>query len=320
VTRSPSTPVHDRFVHEALYYETADQLVATAAPALRRALADGDDVILVCSEANNQRLREALDDEDVHRLLLLDRAEVYTKAVAAVTYFRDFVQERLSAGAPRVCVLGEVDFGSDSRAPDEWRRYEALLNYALDSSPLWSLCGYNTRVLQDHALTTSELTHPFVRREGVQAPNPRQVDSAELLRTADADSARAPAGEPGLSISDLLDLSALHRQVTAFLADLGVAPQRIEDFVMAVHEVTINGLRHGRPPVVVRMWAAPDRVDCSVTDHGAGVADPFAGYLRGGGDELPEGRFGLWLARQLCDEVVLNRTSEGFTTRLVLDR
>jgi anti-sigma regulatory factor (Ser/Thr protein kinase) len=93
----------------------------------------------------------------------------------------------------------------------------------------------------------------------------------------------------------------------------------VEDLVMAVHEVAINGLRHGRPPVTVRLWAAPERVQCAVTDGGPGFEDPFAGYVRGGGDELPEGRFGLWLARQLCDEVVMARTPEGFTTRLVVD-
>jgi len=77
-------------------------------------------------------------------------------------------------------------------------------------------------------------------------------------------------------------------------------------------------VRHGEPPVTVRAWLAPGRVVCTVTDRGAGFDDPFAGYLRGTGEEIPEGQFGLWLARQLCHEVVMSRTPEGFTARLVM--
>jgi anti-sigma regulatory factor (Ser/Thr protein kinase) len=82
--------------------------------------------------------------------------------------------------------------------------------------------------------------------------------------------------------------------------------------------VATNGLRHGEPPVTVRAWVSPGRFVCTVTDRGAGFDDPFAGYVRGGGEDLPEGRLGLWLARQLCDEVTTSRTPEGFTARLVV--
>ena len=48
---------------------------------------------------------------------------------------------------------------------------------------------------------------------------------------------------------------------------------------MAVHEVASNGLRHGEPPVTVRVWLGPGRVVCTVTDRGHGFDDPFTGYL-----------------------------------------
>jgi anti-sigma regulatory factor (Ser/Thr protein kinase) len=249
----------------------------------------------------------------------MSRAGIYQKAVSAVAYFRDFAMERLRAGAPRVCVLGEIDFGNDDRALDEWRRYEALLNHAMSSFPLWSLCAYDTRTVGESALATGEVTHPYLRRDGVQAPNPVQVDPAELLRTADAEATPQPEHDPAVTIPEVFSLGELHRQVERVLATVGLGDEVVDDLVMAVHEVAINGLRHGRPPVTVRVWTAPERVQCAVTDRGAGFDDPFAGYVRGAGDELPEGKFGLWLARQLCDEVVMGRTPEGFTTRLVLD-
>ena len=308
---------HERYVHEAVYYDTAEQLVEATAPLLGQVLAEGDDVALVCTEANNRALMEALGEDD--RVLVLPRPEIYTKAVTAVAYFRDFVEERITAGAPRVCVLGEVDFGTSGRALDEWLRYEALLNHALSQFPLWSLCGYDTQVLGDPVLGTADLTHPFLRRDGIQEPNPVRVDPAGLLRLADADATLMPVVEPTLTIPVVSDLTELHHQVTTFLGDLRMSRELVDDLVMAVHEVTINGLRHGQPPVTVRFWAAPGRVECTVTDQGSGFEDPFVGYVRGGGEELPEGRFGLWLARRLCDEVVMGRTSEGFTTRLAVD-
>lgn len=316
---APSTAArpHERYVHEAVYYDTTAELVDATTPLLQEALARGDDVALACSESHNRALTGALGGDD--RVVVLPRADAYTKAVSAVAYFRDFVEERLGAGAPRVCVLGEVDFGAGGRALDEWRRYEALLNHALRPFPMWSLCGYDTRALDDSVLAIGEMTHPYLRRGGVRSSNPVPVDPAALLRNADADDTPEPDVEPAVTIPEVVDLGELHGEVKAFATAVGMTRDRGEDLVMAVHEVAINGLRHGRPPVTVRLWATLGRIQCAVTDRGPGTQDPFAGYVRGGGDALPEGRFGLWLARELCDEVLMRRTSEGFTTRLVVD-
>jgi anti-sigma regulatory factor (Ser/Thr protein kinase) len=317
VTVTTATRPHDRYVHEAVYYATAGELVEATAPLLEQALSQGDDVALACSDAHNAALIDALGDG--HRISVLPRGEIYTKAVTAVAYFRDFVQERISAGAPRVCVLGEVDFGAEDRALDEWRRYEALLNHALSPFPLWSLCGYDTRRLDEPTLIAGEMTHPYLRRGGVQAPNSVRVDPSEVLRLADADRTPEPGGDPSLVVSEVHELGELHRQAQAVLLDAGLSAELVDDLVVALHEVTINALRHGRPPVTLRLWVTPERVQCAVTDRGPGFRDPFVGYVRGGGDELPEGKFGLWLARRLCDEVILEATAEGFTTRLVVD-
>lgn len=311
-----SNQPHDRYVHEAVYYDSTSQLVESTAPSLRRALGQGEDVALVCTEDNNRALIEALGDDD--RILVLPRPEIYQKAVTAVAYFRDFVHERVVAGARRVCVLGEVDFGTDGRALDEWRRYEALLNHAMSPFPLWSLCGYDTQVLPDSVLATGELTHPYLRRDGMQAPNPAHIDPAELMRPTDTDATLVPEVKPAVTVEEVLDLSDLHRALKTLLIADGLGQERVEDVVIAVHEVATNGLRHGQPPVTVRAWLAPGRIVCTVTDRGAGFDDPFAGNVRGGGEELPEGRFGLWLARQLCDELTTGRTPEGFTARLVV--
>lgn len=315
-----STPVSHapdhRYVHEAVFFDTTGDLVAATAPVLGRALADGDAVALVCSETNTRAMAEALGNED--RLLVLPRTEFYQKAVTTVDHFRGFVQERLAAGAGRVCVMGEVGFETAGRGLQEWRRYEALLNHVMSPFPVWTLCGYDTAVLPDPVLTTGELTHPFLRRDGVQQPNAAHLDPAELLREADADAGLVPEVAPAVTIPEVLDLPELHRELTELLVVEGLGRERVEDVVLAVHEVVANGMRHGVPPVTVRVWFPRGRVVCTVTDRGAGFDDPFAGYVRAGRPGRPEDRLGLWLARRFCDEVATSRTAEGFEVRLVV--
>lgn len=314
-TAPPAGCTQGRYVHEAVYFDDTAGLVDATAPSLRQALARGEDVALVCSEEHNRALGEALDDD---RVLVLPRAGIYQKAVTAVDYFRNFVEQRLAVGAGRVCVVGEVDFAVEGRALDEWRRYEALLNQALRPFPLWSLCGYDTRSLPEPVLVTGELTHPYLRRAGVAGPNPAHVDPAEVMRLTDADAVPVPPIDPTVTIPDVLDLEELHRELTQLLMIEGLGRERVEEVVLAVHEVVANGMRHGVPPVSVRVWFPRGRVVCTVTDRGSGFDDPFAGYVRGADAARPEGRFGLWLARQFCDEVATTRTAEGFVVRLVV--
>jgi anti-sigma regulatory factor (Ser/Thr protein kinase) len=87
--------------------------------------------------------------------------------------------------------------------------------------------------------------------------------------------------------------------------------------VMAVHEALTNAVRHGRPPVRLRLWAGPDRVVAAVADGGDGPADPFAGLWRD--PDRTEGGMGMWIIYQLCDHVTVD-TSGSCTLRLVFGR
>ena len=160
----------DRFVHEAVYFDATGGLVDVTAPVLRHALARGDDVALVCSDANNRALVEALGDDD--RILVLPRPEIYEKAVTAVNYFRDFVRERVAAGAGRIIVVGEVGFATEGRGLEEWRRYEALLDFVMRPFPVRCVCGYDTRVLPEPVLVTGELTPSLPPPRGCRRRTP----------------------------------------------------------------------------------------------------------------------------------------------------
>jgi anti-sigma regulatory factor (Ser/Thr protein kinase) len=111
-----------------------------------------------------------------------------------------------------------------------------------------------------------------------------------------------------------MHLRKLRRAVRDAAAKWGPVSDTVQGFVVAVNEVTENAMAHGRPPVRVRLWFTTTWLVCMVTDAGAGVADPFAGYR---GSDLASG---LGLVRQLCDHVDLRVMPAGFTVRLACRR
>jgi anti-sigma regulatory factor (Ser/Thr protein kinase) len=83
----------------------------------------------------------------------------------------------------------------------------------------------------------------------------------------------------------------------------------------AVSEVVTNARDHGRGQVCLEAWSEPHGLVVTVTDGGSGPTDPDAG-----GRPLErhpgEGGIGLWLARQLCDELVFGLVPGGFRVRM----
>ncbi|GHG12437.1 MULTISPECIES: MEDS domain-containing protein [Amycolatopsis] len=107
------------------------------------------------------------------------------------------------------------------------------------------------------------------------------------------------------------------RRAVLATAPLDLPADEVDDLVLAVSEIVDNALRHGRPPVRVRIWAGAGQMVVSVHDAGAGPADPFAGLLPA--DRSIGGR-GLWIAHQICSQVTLHRHETGFTARLAAGR
>lgn len=72
--------------------------------------------------------------------------------------------------------------------------------------------------------------------------------------------------------SDLTSVGAARRQVNALQSTL--APQQLDDAVLATSEVVTNAILHGEGPVRVRAWAGPHGVRVEVGDAGAGALRP----------------------------------------------
>ncbi|MGN9774541.1 ATP-binding protein [Micromonospora sp. H33] len=158
-------------------------------------------------------------------------------------------------------------------------------------------------------------THPrFATPDGGHVPCPTWTPPETFLRqersiTPDPIQATPPA-------VDLYDPTAGEARAAVYRVDQGRLPvDEVEELVLAVSETVTNALRHGRPPVRLRLWAGPDRIVVTVSDAGTGPADPFAGLLPAG-NGIPGG-LGLWITYQSCNHVSRLHGPDGFTLRLI---
>ncbi|TKJ32837.1 sensor histidine kinase [Blastococcus sp. CCUG 61487] len=288
--------------HDALLFDDDAQLARVAAPFLRAGLDDGDAAVIATTPRTAGVLREAVGD---HPLLhVIDRHDAYrARTPTAITTFRRLAEQHAREGGGQVRVVGEVDFGRTERDWLEWQRYESVINEALADWPLWGLCVFDTQRLPPPLLDSARSTHSVLAGPDGRAPNHEFVDPAQYLRGLPVPVEPLEATAPRLTAPDVSGFAGLRRAVAGELAATGADADIVEDFLLAVDEMVSNAVRHGLPPVSLRLWTAEDRIVCTIGDGGPWWDDPFAGYGPAHGDDLSRGGMGLWLARQLCDHV-----------------
>lgn len=113
----------------------------------------------------------------------------------------------------------------------------------------------------------------------------------------------------------------IRRFVGAFLADLRASVETSSEILLAVGEAAGNAYRHGRRAEgrsEIRVRCEFDRPDFEivVADDGPGF-DPAEVASRGTPDPFAQGGRGLFLMRELMDQVTLETGPQGTTVRLV---
>src|SRR4051812_21276944 len=109
--------------------------------------------------------------------------------------------------------------------------------------------------------------------------------------------AQLPAGADALLSQpfDAGSLAQLRRAVNASGAESGLADLELSRFVLAVHEIATNAVRHGGGRGELRLWRHDQRLYCEIVDHGRGIPRANLGSRR-----RPRpghiGGWGLWLA------------------------
>jgi anti-sigma regulatory factor (Ser/Thr protein kinase) len=300
----------DSLQHDLLVYDSDEQYALQVVPFFEAGLDRGEALVAVPGRATEPLLRDALGAAS-ERVTIHVCEDWYTRPEAALAGYDAAVRGFLRNGAPGVRVVGELPFCSSQHEWHRWFRYEAILNRAFADRPVSIMCTCDSRVLPEHVLDAMFFTHPNLASSGRQE-NPDYQDPAEMLRRYE------PEPEPVPELHDLHadgDARALRGALSRELADAGVAPDEAETMILAVSEVVLNARRHGDGVRTLRVGGDDGTFVCEVSDAGAGLEDPLAGYVPPG---APAGNGGgLWVARQLTRRLDLASSPEGgLTVRL----
>lgn len=116
-------------------------------------------------------------------------------------------------------------------------------------------------------------------------------------------------------------LQALRAGVQAHASRAGLPDHRVEDLVIAVHELAANAVRHGAGAGRLRIWNLAGVLRCQVDDGPLAADDPagpgaahrgeeFAGGL---GSWRTEPGHGLWVVQQVADQLRVMSGPRGTT-------
>ncbi|MEU7712334.1 anti-sigma factor RsbA family regulatory protein [Micromonospora chalcea] len=310
--RTGAASGHVGYFHEAFLYDSDEELLAVAVPFLLDGLAAGEPTAVNLDEPNAELVRRALPaGADV---TFLPVGDLYARPSVALRAYRERLASYMAEGAAQIRVVGELPPVVLGATWDWWARYESAINHAYDDFPLWSICAYDRRSTPARVLADVARTHPRVARpDGGHETVDLYTDPMSYLtepRPAPLDPVQRTA-----PLVDLVDPTPARARAEVRAADNGLLPPDSADgLVIAVSEVVSNALRHGEPPVRMRLWRAPDRIVVTVHDRGPGPKDPYAGLLPVG--DGSDGGLGLWISHQSCDHVTHHRDASGFTIRL----
>jgi anti-sigma regulatory factor (Ser/Thr protein kinase) len=106
------------------------------------------------------------------------------------------------------------------------------------------------------------------------------------------------------------DLARLRLRVRDAALAAGLDESRCEELVLAVYELACNAIVHGGGAGRLLLSQVDGSVRCQITDNGPGFAGTPAD------DTAPGG--GLWLARQLTDEIEIGRGDGGTVVTLLV--
>jgi anti-sigma regulatory factor (Ser/Thr protein kinase) len=118
----------------------------------------------------------------------------------------------------------------------------------------------------------------------------------------------APADDPvpdGVALDQSFrtgDLYSLRAAVSAHASALGGKQEQVETLVIVASELATNAIVHGGGAGRLQLWSLDGQLLLRVTDRGPGIADPNRAGRTAREPSALGGR-GLWIARQLCDEV-----------------
>jgi anti-sigma regulatory factor (Ser/Thr protein kinase) len=302
----------EELVHQALLYGDEDTFLGTAVPFLHDGLEDGGAVLAVVAEPNIMALKGTMG-RDASPVMFVASEGFYVHPARTIAQYHQIVQKTLPK---RVWALAEpVWRGRTVEERRDWQRYESAINITFETSGAQVICAYDTRVITDDVLESTGVTHP-VLLEGQGAHKSRgYVEPTLFSVNGDRDPLPPPSVVPDvLRLGDSLsELRVLRTFLSERAAHHKMPAKVISKFLVAVDEVASNALRHGAPPMEVRVWAEDGMLYGEVMDFGHWRPDAMIGHVP---QDAGLGSFGLWGVRLLADTMQLRTGWSGTVVRL----
>ncbi len=300
----------DGYVHDVMLWSRAGAFVRDTVTFVRAGLASDERVLVALPGPRLRAVRAALG-EGARHVAFADMEELGSNPARIIAAWVQFVNE--SGDQPSRGVGEPMWAGRTSAEMSECQLHEALLNDAIPATaPLWLRCPYEADALPTEVVDQALSSHPWVAQpDGTTRAN-ESYSGDGLGASSFATSLPEP---PAACIVRTITPETLRsvRDLALHVARVcGVADERAADLGLALHELGVNSVVHGRGGTL-RLWRIPEALVCEVTDAGV-VADPLTGRLAPDIDET-DGR-GLWMVNQLCDLVQLRSSASGTTVRV----
>jgi anti-sigma regulatory factor (Ser/Thr protein kinase) len=298
--------------HEAGFYGSDSEFRALIVPFAEEAIAAGEPVIFGYDARKAGLLRSWLSS--LATVTFLSGRSLYATPARAIAAYQRLFKRHVAAGAGHIWIAGDVPHPGNGGRFAGWDRYESAVNTVWDDFPVHSLCLYDRVTAPGYVLDVVERTHPrLVSAAGEHRVSDRyqDVSAFEGLPAEPDPLERTP---PSIELTGA-SAASVRRALTRTARGL-VDDATLTDLLIGVAEAVNNARAYGRPPVAVRIWAAPGRVVARIRDRGAGPADRLlAGLVPAGSGQAGPG-LGLWVMHQLDLDAALIHASDGFTVRL----
>jgi anti-sigma regulatory factor (Ser/Thr protein kinase) len=300
--------------HQAMMYSAPAEFADWAVAFLGRGV-DADAKVLAVAGPKHARLLQTRLGSGSGSVEFIDPESWYTTPARTMATFDLMAQDHADLGRA-VHILGEPPWLD--RSPFEqlgWHRFESLLNLTFRDRDVTMGCAYDARTIDPETAGMVHRTHPVIASGTDHESSPGFREPVDFFAEYGASPLEPPVGPVVSTDFDIGLLAAARQFVNEQAGRLQLPTAGLPQLVVAVSEITTNAVQHGGGGGQLSMWRSTDHVVVEVRDHGTQPPDPLAGYLRPDITNEPEGGFGLWMARQLCDIVEL-RGGPGWVVRM----
>lgn len=307
-----AAPVRARqsYRHEALFWHSRSDYVASLVPFVLEGLDGGEAVVVGATPEHARWIRVELGPRAAE-VQFVDLSQLVHNPARIIPALQELLEDSCGPGRPARGIGEPAWPGQGPEEDGESQLNEALLNLAVDPDlPFWLVCPYDAEHLDAETLAEAGRSHPALVTATSYAGSGsyRGRDHARALFTADLPDLRGADAEVHV-VGATLDLAAEQVTLRATASDL--LSDRVVNLSEVVRGLVEEGGRRGAGSARLRLWDEPRELVCEIFDR-----TTIDDLLVGRRPPTSSQRDPFWIANQVCDLVQVRSGAHGTTVRL----